>query len=82
MAVKVHLSSNLRGPTDGAAEVEAVGATIGALIDDLDNRYPGLGEQLRLGVSAVIDGLLIAQPEFEPVHDGAVVHFIPQTVGG
>lgn len=82
MAVTVRLSSNLRGPTGGLAEVEAVGTTVGEVISDLESRYPGLGDSLRAGVSAVIDGLLIAHPEFEPVHDGAVVHFIPQTAGG
>ena len=82
MAVRVHLSSNLRRPTGGIAEVEADGSTVGALIDDLEGRYPGLGDALRAGVSVVIDGLLIAHPEFEPVADGAQVYFIPQTAGG
>ena len=82
MAAKVHLSSNLRGPTGGVAEVEADGTTVGALIDDLDGRYPGLGDQLRIGVSVVIGGLLVAYPEYEPVPDGAEVYFIPQTSGG
>ena len=82
MAVRVHLSSNLRGPAGGLAEVEAEGATVGALIDDLDRRYPGLGDALRVGVSVVIDGLLVAYPEYEPVPDGAEVYFIPQTSGG
>ena len=82
MAVSVHLSSNLRGPTGGLAEVEAEGATVGALIDDLDSRYPGLGDTLRAGVSVVIAGLLVAYPEYEPVPDGAEVYFVPQTAGG
>ena len=82
MAVRVHLSSNLRGATGGLAEVEAEGATVGALVDDLDRRYPGLGDALRAGVSVVIDGLLIAHPEYEPLADGAVVYFVPQTAGG
>ena len=82
MAAKVHLSSNLRGLTAGVAELEADGATIGALIDNLDSRYPGLGDQLRAGVSVVIGGLLIAYPEYEPVPDGSEVYFVPQTSGG
>ncbi len=82
MAVRVHLSSNLRGPTGGLAEVDAHGATVGALIDDLDRHYPGLGDALRAGVSVVIDDLLIAHPEYEPVADGAQVYFVPQTAGG
>ncbi len=82
MPVRVHLSSNLRGPTGGVAEVEAEGATVGALIDDLDRRYPGLGDALRSGVSVVINDLLIAHPDYEPVADGARIYFVPQTAGG
>ncbi len=82
MAVRVHLSSNLRGPAGGLAEIEAQGATVGALIEDLDRRHPGLGDALRSGVSVVIDGLLIAHPEYEPLADGALVYFVPQTAGG
>ena len=82
MAARVHLSSNLRGPAGGLAELEATGATVGALIDDLDRRYPGLGDALRAGVSVVIDGLLVAHPEYEPVPEGAEVYFVPQTAGG
>ena len=82
MAAKVHLSSNLRGLTGGVAGLEAEGATVGALIDNLDSRYPGLGDHLRSGVSVVIGGLLVAYPEYEPVPDGSEVYFIPQTSGG
>ena len=82
MPARVHLSSNLRGPTAGLAEVEAEGATVGALIEDLDRRYPGLGDALRAGTSVVIGGLLIAHPEYEPVADGAQIYFVPQTAGG
>ena len=82
MPVRVHLSSNLRGPTGGLAEVEANGVTVGALIEDLDRRYPGLGDALRAGTSVVIDGVLIAYPQYEPVADGTLVYFIPQSGGG
>ena len=82
MTVRVHLSSNLRGAASGLAELEAHGATVGALINDLDRQHPGLGGALRAGVSVVIDGLLVAHPEYEPVPDGALVYFVPQTAGG
>ena len=82
MPVRVHLSSNLRGPTGGIAEVEAEGATVGALIADLDRLYPGLGDTLRAGTSVVINGMLVAHPEYEPVPDGGLVYFVPQTAGG
>jgi len=82
MTVQVHLSSNLRGPTGGIAEIEGSGTTVGALIDDLDRRYPGLGDTLRSGVSVVIDGLLIAHPQYHHLNDGVQVFFVPQSAGG
>jgi molybdopterin converting factor small subunit len=39
--VRVHLPTPLRSYTR-ASEVEATGATLGALLDDLDRRFPGL----------------------------------------
>jgi molybdopterin synthase sulfur carrier subunit len=41
MAVKVLIASPLRPYTD-ADEVQAVGATLGELLKDLDARYPGI----------------------------------------
>jgi len=39
--MRVHFPTALRSYT-GAAEVEASGATLGALLEGLDRRYPGL----------------------------------------
>jgi molybdopterin synthase sulfur carrier subunit len=41
MPIKVLIASPLRSYT-GADEVEAKGATLGALLADLDSRYPGI----------------------------------------
>lgn len=40
--MRVHIPSPLRSYTLGASEVEAEGATVDALLRDLDRRYPGL----------------------------------------
>lgn len=40
--MKVHVGSVLYGYTGGRAEVEASGATVAAVLDDLERRYPGL----------------------------------------
>lgn len=39
---RVAIPSQLIAYTDGATRVEAAGATVGAVLDDLDRRYPGL----------------------------------------
>ena len=39
---QVFIPSQLTAYTDGVTRVEALGATVGAVLDDLDRRYPGL----------------------------------------
>jgi sulfur-carrier protein len=46
MAIEVRIPTILRPYTDGAKLVEGSGATLGALIDDLDSRHLGLRERL------------------------------------
>jgi len=40
--IRVCIPSQLIAYTDGATRVEAAGATVGAVLADLDARYPGL----------------------------------------
>jgi molybdopterin synthase sulfur carrier subunit len=40
--VRVLIPSQLIAYTDGASRVEAEGACVGAVLDDLDGRFPGL----------------------------------------
>lgn len=90
MAAKVRIPTQLRGLTGGGPEVQADGSTIGDLIGDLNNRYPGLGERLlqdgklRRFVNVYVededirflDGLNTGVPE------GACVSIIPAVAGG
>jgi len=40
--IRVSIPSQLIAYTGGATRVEAQGATVGGVLDDLDRRYPGL----------------------------------------
>ncbi len=40
--MRVRIPTPLRSYTDGASEVDADGATLAELLDDLDRRHPGL----------------------------------------
>jgi len=40
--IRVAIPSQLIAYTDGATRVDAEGATVGHVLDDLDRRYPGL----------------------------------------
>jgi MoaD family protein len=46
MPVKVQIPPTLRQHTDNQAVVEACGATVQALLEDLKGRYPALGGRL------------------------------------
>lgn len=46
MAVTVRLPTLLRSYADGAASVDAEGATVGEVFTELTGRFPGLADQL------------------------------------
>jgi sulfur-carrier protein len=46
VSIKVKIPTQLRSLTDGSPEVEASGATVSALIEDLESRHPGIRERL------------------------------------
>ena len=41
MSVRVIVPTQLRGYTDGKSEVDAAGATLAAVLADLDRQFPG-----------------------------------------
>ena len=47
MSIEVRVPTVLRTHTDGEKRVTVEGATLAEAIDDLESRYPGLGERLR-----------------------------------
>ena len=46
MAIEVRIPTILRTHTGGAKTVEGSGSTLGALVDDLDSKHPGLKNRL------------------------------------
>jgi molybdopterin converting factor small subunit len=46
MSIKVRIPTPLRTLTQGLDEVDASGATVRAVIEDLEARYPGLRDRL------------------------------------
>ncbi|MFV0257340.1 MAG: MoaD/ThiS family protein [Acidimicrobiales bacterium] len=82
MTVSVHLASTLRDLTGGVADVEVEAATVRGVIRALDERFPGMAERLAAGTSVAIDGDIMPDADFEPVPDGAEIHFLPSISGG
>jgi molybdopterin synthase sulfur carrier subunit len=46
MAVLVRIPTPLRTVTKGAAEVQAAGATVADIIEDLERQFPGMRDRL------------------------------------
>jgi molybdopterin converting factor small subunit len=84
---KVHVPAPLRTLTDGQSDVEADGATLGELIDRLDEKHPGIRARLveegrlRPGMAAFIDGVQSTglQTKLNPDSE---VYFSPAISGG
>lgn len=91
MTVKVRIPTQLRPLLGGAAEVEATGATVGGIIDDLGERFPGLAPRLldddgrlRRFVNLYVDDedVRFLQGLDSPVEAGSKVSIIPAVAGG
>lgn len=91
MAVKVRIPTPLLSLTGGKKEVEAEGATLKELIEDLERRYPGLKERLcdeegnlRRFINFFVndEDIRFLQGEETPLKEGDVVSIVPAIAGG
>jgi cysteine synthase/molybdopterin converting factor small subunit len=80
---KVRIPPTLRAATGGEREVPASGDTVGAILDDLTARFPGLEGQLQFA-NVYVDGEDIRTlDDLEtPVRAGATVILLPAMAGG
>jgi molybdopterin synthase sulfur carrier subunit len=78
----VYIPALLR-PLTGAETVEAEGATVGEVLDALEQKHPGLRERLlKPNIAIAVDGEVIAGGLREPVSPGSEVHFVTAIKGG
>jgi molybdopterin converting factor small subunit len=79
--ITVKFSATAKAVT-GEDEIEVAAPTVRRLVRLLDERWPGLGEQLTEGMAVAINGEIIPDALYEDIPDGAEVHFIPAIAGG
>ena len=79
--ITVKFSATAKAVT-GEDEIEVNAPTVRRLVRLLDERWPGLGEQLTEGMAVAINGEIIPDALYEDIPDGAEVHFIPAIAGG
>ena len=86
----VRIPPVLREEAGGSREVEASGATVRELLQDLSDRVPALGEkvydgtEIRPYVNVYVDGedVRTSGGLDAPVRDGATVVLLPAMAGG
>jgi sulfur-carrier protein len=92
MAVKVKLPTILRKHTDGVAAVDAEGATVGEVLQDLESRHPGVtrtiltddGAGLHRFVNVYVNGedVRYGGSLGAPVAEGDTISILPAVAGG
>ena len=80
--IHVTLPSNLRIFTAGVSEFDLEASSVKALIRELDQRHPGIAEELQSGFAIAINGEVINNPKYEKIPEGAKVIFFAAIQGG
>ncbi|HET7173166.1 MAG TPA: MoaD family protein [Nocardioidaceae bacterium] len=90
MSVEVQVPTILRGFTGGSRAVESDGATLAALLDNLDREHPGIKErivdtaELRRFINVYVndEDVRFTGGLQTPLSDGDVVVVLPAVAGG
>ncbi|MBI1816080.1 MAG: MoaD/ThiS family protein [Deltaproteobacteria bacterium] len=91
MSIQVRIPTPLRRFTNGADEVGMNGATIGAVVNQLEQQFPGIKERLcddagnvRRFVNIYVNGddIRFLNHLETPVKDGDEVSIVPAIAGG
>jgi molybdopterin synthase sulfur carrier subunit len=91
MPVTVRIPTPLRKFTGGSESVEATGATVGAIVEDLESRHAGLRERIcdetgkvRRFVNLYVNGddIRFMSSLDTPVKDGDEISIVPAIAGG
>ena len=84
----VYIPALLQGLTGGKSVLEAEGATVREVLENLERAYPGLGARLldqgrlRPNISVAVDGRISSSGLREPVSPSSEVHFLTAIAGG
>jgi len=91
MSIPVRIPTPLRKLTNDQEVVEAEGATVGALLDQLEGQYPGLKERLCdesgavrrfVNIFANDEDIRFLQDLETPVKEGDEISIVPAIAGG
>ena len=80
--VEVQLWSGLKRFTDGKDKVDIEGRTIGEVLENLVEAYPGLEPTVNAGVSVAVDGKIMARDLTTEIKPESEVFLLQQLKGG
>jgi len=84
----VWIPSLMRSLTGGADKVVVAGHTVGQVIDELEQLFPGIkarlceGDGLRPGMAVAVDAQVARLGLAETVAENSEIHFVPAVGGG
>ena len=85
---EVWIPPRLQELTGGKQQVQVSGSNVRQVINDLDNQFPGMKDQLCLdgdlspGIAVIIDGETSNLGVLERVKEDSEIHFLPAISGG
>ncbi len=85
---EVFIPALLQDLTGGVEQVDLPGESVRAVIDALEQRYPGIrarlmeGERVRTNIAVVVDGEVNRKRERAKLQPESEVHFLPAISGG
>ncbi|MBW4091760.1 MAG: MoaD/ThiS family protein [Proteobacteria bacterium] len=68
--------------TGGRTELEVTATTFRRLVRELDERFPGLGARVEVGMAVAIDGVIYQDAYAAPLAEGSEIVLIPKIGGG
>jgi molybdopterin converting factor small subunit len=68
--------------TGGASEFDVAATTVGAMIRELERRWPGLGDYVERRMAVAIDGEIHQDANGAALGEGSEVCLIPKIGGG
>ncbi|MBI4338749.1 MAG: MoaD/ThiS family protein [Chloroflexi bacterium] len=84
----VYIPSLMRDVTRGQGKVQAAGATVAQVVENLERAYPGIKARLledggiKPHISVAVDGEVTPLGLLEAVQEHSEVHFLPAIGGG
>ncbi len=74
--------STCREFTGGISEIEVTADTIGRMVRELDQRFPGLGHHVAEFMAVAIDGVIFQDAHSEKLPENAEIVLIPKIGAG